>query len=459
MSLAKPPLYSVIMATYDRGAHILPSVRSVLAQSCPDFELLVIGDACPALPKVGLADLGDPRVRVLNLPQRVGSQSGPNNAGIAAARGRYIAYLGHDDLWEPFHLADLARLFDAGPDLDFAIGGCIYHLPHDIPGSLVTGLFDTDAAKHRHFFPPSSIAHKRDVIDRIGPWAPPMAVRAPVDAEFVLRAAAADLRFASTGRVSVHKFAAGHRYLSYLIQESQEQARMLPRLGTGELMQQVADLVAESHRLGTFMIAGHLDYAALEPGDLARQNLQRKGLTRPVTEPLVAPLILSPRESFYALDWQDCPVNGLLWSRQSPRPRVLLPCCGRGRALVFVVLAHDDPAALAALDLRLAGQRLVTHRLRDLPHIDATPAALFATTLALDRRRPSVLDLHLTPEQAPTSSRRGIAIGDLAVIPAVIGTDSRIPVLSQLAARRNCARLDELRRIMSRTGKVSLAIP
>jgi glycosyltransferase involved in cell wall biosynthesis len=40
------PLFSVIMATYDRGRHILPSIHSVLRQTCQDFELLVVGDGC-----------------------------------------------------------------------------------------------------------------------------------------------------------------------------------------------------------------------------------------------------------------------------------------------------------------------------------------------------------------------------------------------------------------------------
>ncbi len=46
----------------------------------------------------------------------------------------------------------------------------------------------------------------------------PQDVRAPVDGDFLLRAAQADLTFASTGKITVHKFAAGHRYLSYLQQ-------------------------------------------------------------------------------------------------------------------------------------------------------------------------------------------------------------------------------------------------
>lgn len=66
--------------------------------------------------------------------------------------------------------------------------------------------------------------------DTIGCWRLPMHIPAPVDADFLLRAARAGMGFASTGLISVHKFAAGHRYLSYLDQESDEQRDMLASL-------------------------------------------------------------------------------------------------------------------------------------------------------------------------------------------------------------------------------------
>ena len=44
-------------------------------------------------------------MRWTNLPENAGTQSAPNNAGLDLARGKYVAYLGHDDLWHPWHLA------------------------------------------------------------------------------------------------------------------------------------------------------------------------------------------------------------------------------------------------------------------------------------------------------------------------------------------------------------------
>jgi glycosyltransferase involved in cell wall biosynthesis len=250
MSSGDRPFFTVIMATYNRGRHIVPSIRSVLAQTYGDFELLVVGDNCTDDTEAIVSSLGSRQVRWLNLERRGGSQSFPNNAGIAQARGDVVAYIGHDDIWAGDHLERSAALFKSRPDLDFAVSGGVYHLPNNIPGSSVTGLFDDDSAKHDHFFPPSTFAHRRNVCDRIGYWLPPADTKAPVDAHFLGRAAGADLQFASTGKVTVHKFAAGHRYLSYILQESDEQEAMLARLNDPDYDNFVEAIVSEAKAPG-----------------------------------------------------------------------------------------------------------------------------------------------------------------------------------------------------------------
>src|SRR3954447_13231262 len=96
------PSFTVVVATFDRGPHIVPTLESALAQTFRDFELLVVCDG-PTDETLHYVPQGDARVRVIGLPEHSGSQAAPNNAGIAAARGRYIAYLGHDDIWMPDH--------------------------------------------------------------------------------------------------------------------------------------------------------------------------------------------------------------------------------------------------------------------------------------------------------------------------------------------------------------------
>jgi len=92
------PLVSVIIATYNRSNVLAIAIKTVLAQTYPQWELLVIGDACTDDTAAVVAGFGDVRIRFHNLAQNVGEQSGPNNEGMQQAKGKYFAFLNHDDL-------------------------------------------------------------------------------------------------------------------------------------------------------------------------------------------------------------------------------------------------------------------------------------------------------------------------------------------------------------------------
>src|SRR3954470_19676461 len=101
------PLVSVLIPTYNWSSVLRHAVRSALAQSYPTLEVIVVGDACTDDSEAVVAAIGDPRVTWENLERNSGSQSAPNNRGLELARGEYVAYLGHDDLWHRDHLAHL----------------------------------------------------------------------------------------------------------------------------------------------------------------------------------------------------------------------------------------------------------------------------------------------------------------------------------------------------------------
>ena len=186
------PRYSVVLATYGRGRCIAPTIESVLRQTCRDFELIVVGDGCNDETEEVVKAFRSERISWRNLAANSGSQGFPNNEGIRHARGAWIAYIGHDDIWAPDHLAAIDAVAAAGA-VDVAVSGCIYHGP---PGSnlyYVNGLFNRSGAARRYFFPPSSIAHRRDMVDRIGLWRDPRLLSVPVDLDFQLRASRAGM--------------------------------------------------------------------------------------------------------------------------------------------------------------------------------------------------------------------------------------------------------------------------
>jgi glycosyltransferase involved in cell wall biosynthesis len=409
------PQVSVIMATYGRGRHILPSIRSVLGQTLEAWELLVVGDACTDDTEAVVRGVGDGRVRWLNLAARVGSQSGPNNAGIDAAQGRVIAYLGHDDIWEPDHLQRLVALYASADPPDLAVSGAIFHLPNDIAGSSVTGIFPDGADVRPYFFPPSSLSHSREASARLGPWRMPFEIRAPVDEDLLLRAVAAGLRFRSTGVVTVHKFAAGHRYLSYLQQQSHEQEAMLSAMGEPGHSHRIDQLVEDARRLGSFMTASDRSFDRYAPGELARANAARKGLTAPRVTALGQGVTLRHRDEDGVLDWRDATVLGFRLNRLNPKPRLLVPVTG-GRAWLRFTAGCREAGALGPLVIECNGVHRVAQPGRRWFGIVAW-FARYEVEIPLRPDGPTVLELQLTEAQRPIPKRRRLAVGALHLRP------------------------------------------
>ena len=115
------PVVSVVIATYNRSGVLRYAIETALGQTLKNIEVLVIGDGCTDDSPEVVAAFQDSRLLWHNLPSNTGSQSVPNNTGIAMARGCYVAYLSHDDLWMPHHLEALVSTVER----DQADGGCV----------------------------------------------------------------------------------------------------------------------------------------------------------------------------------------------------------------------------------------------------------------------------------------------------------------------------------------------
>ncbi|HEY8241885.1 MAG TPA: glycosyltransferase [Casimicrobiaceae bacterium] len=416
------PRFSVVVAAYNAAAWIVPAITSALRQTRRADEIIVVGDGCTDATGDILATYFGDTVRWTNLARNSGGQSTPNNEGVRLSRGTHIAYLGHDDVWSPHHLERLAGVVEAH-DPDFAVSGAVYHGP---PGSRfyqITGRFDDPRVASREFFPPSSIAHRRDVVDRIGPWREPGELRAPADCDFLLRALAAGCTFASTQAITVHKFAAGHRYLSYRLPSGQEQQRMLERLGApGEEARLLDEIEADIAKGAECPPVRYLDFETYAPGELYRRNLATKGLRAPAPTLVDAPRRFGVDNAPAGLDWHplehDPRLGPFRWSGPNPNPRYLLPVRVAGRfALRIRLLAFAEPHLASSLTLDVDG--------RDAPFA-VEPAADGTTVLAvapLDGPADDgiVVGFHL-PRcgrlwRDPRHKRAGLALADIEVVP------------------------------------------
>jgi glycosyltransferase involved in cell wall biosynthesis len=115
MSMVGIPQVSVVIPVFNRAATIGAALDSVLRQTFADLEVIVVDDGSTDGTRDMLAAVADPRVRVLLLPENRGV-SGARNAGIAAARGPWVAFQDSDDEWLPRKLEkQMARLAAAPP--------------------------------------------------------------------------------------------------------------------------------------------------------------------------------------------------------------------------------------------------------------------------------------------------------------------------------------------------------
>jgi hypothetical protein len=122
----KEPLVTVRMATYNRGDLLFErAVPSVLAQTYPRFELVIVGDGCTDDTEERLRGIGDARVRFVNMPHQAIYPTDPRQRWMVAgapamnlaaelARGLWIAPIDDDDEFTPDHLAVLLETALAG---------------------------------------------------------------------------------------------------------------------------------------------------------------------------------------------------------------------------------------------------------------------------------------------------------------------------------------------------------
>lgn len=114
---------SVIIASYNAARHLPMAITSVLGQTCSDWEMIVVNDGSTDGTAGVLDALDDPRIRVIH--QTNAGVSAARNAGLEAARSKYVTFLDADDTLPPGALAVRVRFLDAHPEIDIVNGSVL----------------------------------------------------------------------------------------------------------------------------------------------------------------------------------------------------------------------------------------------------------------------------------------------------------------------------------------------
>ncbi|MGD2109073.1 MAG: glycosyltransferase family 2 protein [Phycisphaerae bacterium] len=143
MTRVSQPTVSVIVPTYNRKGLLPRALDSIIAQTVPDWEIVLVDDGstdgteCVA---AAYADrLGD---RLVYIRQKNRGASAARNTGIDSSRGRYIAFLDSDDEFLPNKLERQLAMFELRPELGFVY--CDYAFI-DLEGRRHASIFDTVA--------------------------------------------------------------------------------------------------------------------------------------------------------------------------------------------------------------------------------------------------------------------------------------------------------------------------
>jgi glycosyltransferase involved in cell wall biosynthesis len=105
------PRISVIIPLFNKAPLVERALRSVVAQTFKDFELIVVDDGSTDKGATVVEQVDDSRVRLIR--QENAGPGAARNRGLAEARGDLVAFLDADDEWLPAFLSESVRLLEA----------------------------------------------------------------------------------------------------------------------------------------------------------------------------------------------------------------------------------------------------------------------------------------------------------------------------------------------------------
>jgi hypothetical protein len=168
------PKVSVIVPTFNRPGPLLEALRSILNQTCQDFEIILVNDA--GMDVGGLVTTLVPPGQITYLRHtRNQGLAAARNTALRAARGKYVAYLDDDDVFYPDHVESLVALAESGgyqvvySDAFRAVqkreGSGNYTMVRDLPYS---SDFDYDQILVNNLMPVLCVLHERACVHQVG---------------------------------------------------------------------------------------------------------------------------------------------------------------------------------------------------------------------------------------------------------------------------------------------------
>lgn len=173
--------FSVIIPLYNKAPYVEKALRSVLGQTFPEYELIVVNDGSKD-DSLAVAEHVLEGSGATVISQENAGVSTARNNGVAASHGDYICFLDADDWWEPTFLEKMSQFIDEFTEA--GIYGCGYYLvkngkkriaPIGVPGSFEKGYINYCSVYAQTLCMPLtsiSVAIPRRVFDEFGGFRP-----------------------------------------------------------------------------------------------------------------------------------------------------------------------------------------------------------------------------------------------------------------------------------------------
>ena len=122
------PLVSIIMPTYNHSVHIGAAVESVLGQTYPNYELIIIDNFSEDETEEIIKSYSDSRICYTKFSNK-GIIAASRNFGIQKAKGKYVAFLDSDDIWLPRKIEKQLSLMESNQNVSLSYVLSAYLFP------------------------------------------------------------------------------------------------------------------------------------------------------------------------------------------------------------------------------------------------------------------------------------------------------------------------------------------
>jgi len=173
----KRPLVSVVMPAYNAEKYIAEAIKSILAQSFKNFELLIVDDSSTddTWKVAKLYEAIDRRIVLLSNTRNLKSSRTMNRA-FKLCKGRYIAVMDNDDYSYPNRIKKQFNFMEKHKKIG-ALGGTIKIVKENCSYIGMRKYYQKDSEIRKHIFRFSPIAHpsvmfRKSVLDKVGYYNP-----------------------------------------------------------------------------------------------------------------------------------------------------------------------------------------------------------------------------------------------------------------------------------------------